>query len=55
MISCQASGFDSTIAETNTARSGQARFTSAISRRLTSSGRSEISSTLLMPSIRCPP
>ena len=34
-----------------TARSGQARLTSRISRRLTSRGRSEISSTLLIPSI----
>src|ERR1700756_3080774 len=55
MISCQASGFDSTIAETITARSGQARFTSEISRRFTSNGRSEISSTLFIASIFCPP
>src|SRR5260221_6365199 len=55
MMSCQISGFDSTIAETITARSGHARFTCAISRRFTSSGRSEISSTLLIASIFCPP
>src|SRR5579883_1674756 len=55
MISCHASGFDSTIAETITARSGHARFTSAISRRFCSSGRSEINSTLLIASIFCPP
>ena len=39
-MSRQASGFDSTIAETITARSGQARLTSTISRRFISSGRS---------------
>ena len=44
-----------TIAETTTARSGHARLTSAISRRFTSSGRSEINSTLLIASIFWPP
>ena len=40
-----------TISETTIARSGQSRFTCLISRRLTSSGRSEISSILLKPII----
>ena len=34
MMSCHTSGFDSTIADTITARSGQARFTSAISSKI---------------------
>ena len=41
-------GSDSNIAETMTARSGQSFLTSAISRRFTSKGRSEISSMLLI-------
>src|SRR3974377_684173 len=48
---CHASGLESTMAETMTARSDHARFTSAISRKLTSNGRSEINSTLLIASI----
>ena len=51
MISRQSSG-DSTIRETITARSGYLRLTSRISRRLTSSGRSVMSSMLLKPTMR---
>jgi hypothetical protein len=41
-----------TISETTSARSGQSRFTCFTSRRLTSSGRSVISSMLLKPIMR---
>ena len=53
MMSRQSS-LDSTISETMTACLGYLRLTSRISRRLTSSGRSVMSSMLLKPTIRVP-
>ena len=53
MISRQSSR-DSTMSETISARSGYLLFTSRISRRFTSSGRSVMSSMLLNPTMRVP-
>jgi hypothetical protein len=53
-ISRQASSVQGTISDTIIARSGQSRLTWRISARLTSSGRSVISSMLLNPATRCP-
>ncbi len=50
----QGSSSQGTISETIIARSGHLRLTSLISRRLTSSGRSVISSILLKPATRVP-
>ena len=51
-IAFQLSSVQGTISETSSARSGQLRLTSLISRRFTSSGRSVISSILLKPITR---
>ena len=53
-MSCHTSRSLLTISEEMTARSGNRRFTSAISRRLSSIGRSLISSMLLRPITRWP-
>jgi hypothetical protein len=54
-ISCHASRFDSTIREIINACFGYLRLHSLISLRLTSRGRSVMSSMLLRPSMRCGP
>lgn len=53
-IHFQSRSLHGTISETISARSGQSRFTWAISRRLTSSGRSVISSILFSAAMRWP-
>ena len=53
-IAFQLSSVQGTISETTSARSGQSRLTCLISCRLTSSGRSVISSMLLKPAILRP-
>ncbi len=53
-MSCQASGLDSTMSETTTARSGKRRLTARTSARLASIGRSLMSSMFEMPTIRRP-
>ncbi len=51
-MSCQTSRFDSTMSEATTACFGQRFLTSAISRKFSSMGRSEMSSMLLKPIMR---
>ncbi len=51
-IASQSGSVHGTISETTTARSGHSRLISAISRRLTSTGRSLMSSMLVKPAIR---
>ena len=53
-IHFQSRSLHGTISDTISARSGQSRFTCAISLRFTSSGRSVISSMLFSPAMRWP-